>query len=349
MTAVSRANEKSLDERRKGFNQLVADEWEYEMREAPEFATVVCDYRYNDRWSNLSLAHVSEQTKDLESWLSRFEEVDTIGFPEQEKLSQLLMVQGLKLRIEGDRLKTFEMPIDQFFGVHLVIAQMVSFSPFDTTRQYEDYLARLGKVPALIDQIIEVLRQGEKDKLMPPRFLLEKTVAQCKSIADPAGDTNPFAQPLSHFPDAIPAADRARLKAAIVGAIDHHVRPAYRKLGEFLATDYAPKGRTDFGGVQARACRSAQTVSSPRRQVSLLTLEHSLGRCHLNYSVNQVFGIVTVQTSERIRTEDDLETGNPARALDDFVGEGQQLLHRLEVLRRLGKKGRTGFHSPASL
>ena len=247
VAGASRVNEKSVDERREEFNQLVADEWEYEMREAPEFATVVGDYRYNDRWSNLSLAHVVQQTEDLKSWLSRFEAVDTAGFPEQAKLSKLLMVHGLKFRIEGNRLKIFEMPIDQFFGVHLFIAQMVSFSPFDTTKQYEDYLARLDKVPPLIDQIIEVLRQGEKDKLMPPRFLLEKTVEQCKSIADPAGDANPFAQPLSHFPDAVPGADRTRLKAAIVDAIDHHVRPAYAKLADFLATDYAPKGRTEFG------------------------------------------------------------------------------------------------------
>lgn len=247
ISAASRVNEKSIDEHRKEFNQLVADEWEYEMRESPESATAVGDYRYNDRWSNLSLAHVAQQTEDLKSWLSRFETVDMTGFPEQEKLSQLLMVRDLKLRIEGNRLKSFEMPIDQFYGAHLFIAQMVSFSPFDTTKQYEDYLARLRRIPALIDQIIEVLRQGEKDKLMPPRFLLEKTVEQCKSIAEPAGDTSPFAQPLSHFPDAVPGAERTRLKAAILGAIDHDVRPAYGKLADFLATDYAPKGRTEFG------------------------------------------------------------------------------------------------------
>lgn len=248
MVASSRANDKaSLDERRRKFNQLLADEWDYEMREAPEFATVVGDYRYNDRWSNLSLAHVAQQTQDLENWLSRFAAVNTANFPEQDKLSQLIMVQGLRLRIEGNRLKTFEMPIDQFFGIHLFIAQLVSFSPFDTTKQYGDYLARLGKIPTLIDQIIEVLRQGEKDKLMPPRFLLEKTVEQCKSIADPAADASPFAQPLTHFPEAVPGADRTRLKVAIVAAIEHDARPAYRKLADFLATDYALKGRTDFG------------------------------------------------------------------------------------------------------
>jgi uncharacterized protein (DUF885 family) len=139
------------------------------------------------------------------------------------------------------------MPIDQFFGWHLMIAQGVSFMPFNTTKQYEDYLARLHGVPVMIDQIIGVLRQGEKDRLMPPRYLLEKTVEQCKSIAAPAGKDSPFGQPLAHFPDAVSALDRTRLNDAIVAAIDADVRPAYVKLANFLATEYAPKGRTDSG------------------------------------------------------------------------------------------------------
>ena len=65
VAAASRATEKGLDEQRKEFKQLVADEWEYEMRETPELATIVGDYRYNDRWSNLSLAHVTRQTRVL--------------------------------------------------------------------------------------------------------------------------------------------------------------------------------------------------------------------------------------------------------------------------------------------
>ena len=236
-----------VNARRKELNRLLAEEWEYEMRESPEFATVIGDYRYNDLWSDNSLAHVRQQRADLRGWLSRFEATDTAGFPEQERLNQVLMVRNLKIRMEGTDLNTFEMPIDQFFGAHLQIAQFVSFMPFNTTKQYEDYLARLRLVPTLVDQIIGVLQQGEKDKLMPPRYLLEKTVEQCKSIAEPAGEASSFGQPLAHFPDAVPASDRTRLHDAIVAAIDTQARPAYRKLANFLATDYAPKGRTDFG------------------------------------------------------------------------------------------------------
>ena len=242
------ANDKAeLQARRKAFNQLIADEWEYEMRESPESATTVGDYRYNDRWSDLSLAHITKQKEDLSKWLAQFQAVDTTSFPEQEKLSQLLMVRNLKERIEGIDLKLYLMPVDQFFGVQLWLAQFVSFVPFNSTRQYEEYLSRLYKLPVVIDQVMELLQAGEKEKLLPPAYLLEKTVAQCNDIAAPAGEANAFGQPVTHFPAAVPAEDQKRLRVAILTAVDTKVRPAYRKLQNFLATEYAPKGRKDEG------------------------------------------------------------------------------------------------------
>lgn len=238
---------KPVDDRRKELKQLLADEWEYEMRESPESATVFGDYRYNDRWSDNSLAHIQQQKEDIAEWLARFNAIDTAGFPEQEKLNQSLMVRNLKENLEGMELKTYEMPINQFFGAHLQLAQFVALVPLDSSKHYEDYLARLHKMPQLVSQLIEVLQQGEKDKLLPPRFLLEKTVFQCKSIADPEGEANAFGQPATKIPDAVPVADRQRLHDAIIIAVNTEVRPAYNKLADFLAKDYAPKGRTEPG------------------------------------------------------------------------------------------------------
>ena len=237
----------SLEARRQQLNKLIAEEWEYELRESPELATVIGDYRYNDRWSDGSLAHVAETKKDLQTWLARFEAVDTTGFPEQEQLNKLLMVRNLKQNIESIGLKTYEMPVDQFYGAHLQLAQFVSYIPADSTKHYEDYLARLHQVPHLVDDLIETLKQGEKDRLMPPRFLLEETITQCRSIAKPAGEDSAFGQPVTHFPDAVPAADRKRLHDAIIAAVDSEVRPSYIKLANLLATEYAPKGRSDPG------------------------------------------------------------------------------------------------------
>jgi len=94
------ADNASLEARRDQLKKLLADQWEYEMRESPEFATMIGDYRYNDRWSDMSLAHVAQRKRDLQDWLTRFQEVDTTGFPEQEKLNQQLMTQRLKQDIQ---------------------------------------------------------------------------------------------------------------------------------------------------------------------------------------------------------------------------------------------------------
>jgi uncharacterized protein (DUF885 family) len=236
-----------VETRRAAFNQLLADEWEYEMRESPEYATQVGDYRYNDRWSDYSIEHQRQQKKDAQQWLAKFQAVDTSGFTEQEKLSAQLMIRTQKDQIEGIDLKTFEMPIDQFKGIQLDLAQLVDVAPFNSVKDYEDYLARLQKLPAVIDQVIGVMQQGLKDKLMPPKYLLEKTVGQCEKLADAQGEANPFARPVAKFPDGITAVDRKRLHDAIVQAVDQQVRPAYAKLAGFIASDYAPHGRTDPG------------------------------------------------------------------------------------------------------
>ena len=49
------------------------------------------------------------------------------------------------------------------------------------------------------------------------------------------------------FADTVPEADRKRLHDAVIAAVDGKVRPAYRKLADFVEKDYAPKGRTDEG------------------------------------------------------------------------------------------------------
>jgi uncharacterized protein (DUF885 family) len=52
--------------------------------------------------------------------------------------------------------------------------------PLDTVQHYEDYIARLHQIPPAFEQTIEVLRQGEKDGLMPVRILIEQMPAQCQ-------------------------------------------------------------------------------------------------------------------------------------------------------------------------
>ena len=228
-------------------NALLTEQWQHQLQNSPEFATMLGDLRYNDRWSDMSLAHMAAENRVTADYLKRFEAIDTSGFSDTDKLNQQLMVRQLKDQLRGYQLKLYEMPLDQMSGIHLQLAGFVSSIPFDNTKEYEDYLARLKAVPKGFEQVTAVARQGLRDGLMPPKYLLEKIVTQIDSIARPAGMDSVFAEPLKHFPKSVSPADQKRLHDEILAAIDHDVRPAYRKLGQFVAKDYAPHGRSQPG------------------------------------------------------------------------------------------------------
>ena len=102
-------------------------------------------------------------------------------------------------------------------------------------------------MPQVIDQVIQTLEQGRRDHYMPPKFLLEKVVPQIQAIAAPAGEENVFGGPVKKFPVAVPEADQKALHDAVVKAVDAEVRPAFTKLANFMAKDYAQFGRTEPG------------------------------------------------------------------------------------------------------
>jgi len=231
----------------KALNALLNEQWQHTLQTQPELATVLGDLRYNDRWSDLSLAQVQAEHKATLDFLKRFEAIDTSGLSDTDKLNQQLMVRQLKDNLKAYDFKLYEMPLDQMGGAHLQLAGFVSSIPFDNTKEYKDYLARLRAVPKGFDQVIEVARQGLRDQMMPPKYLLEKVAVQIASIEKPAGMDSVFAEPLKHFPASVPAAEQKRLREEIIDAIDHQVRPAYHKLGQFVTTDYAPHGRSEPG------------------------------------------------------------------------------------------------------
>jgi uncharacterized protein (DUF885 family) len=227
--------------------QLEDDYWDFALRERPDLGLVAGEVRYNDRLPNYSLAHVAEVRAEEERLLKRALAIDAGKSGEQNQLDKALLVRLLQDRLASIRWKTYEMPVDQFNGVQIWLPQIATLAPFDTVRHYQDWIARLHQVPRVLSEVTEVLRQGMRDKLMPPKYLLEKAVQQTETLANTGGIANPFAAPATHIPASFPATDRKRLHDQIVAAVDGEVRPAYVRFAKFLANEYAPKGRTEFG------------------------------------------------------------------------------------------------------
>ena len=221
-------------------NKLFDQYYETMLRESPEFATAVGDYRYNDKLDDESLAAIERQHGIEHGYLVRLRMIDTAGMPEQDMLSHRLLERQLQNSEESYALKNYEMPVNQQNGIHTELADLPMSMPFDTVKHYEDYIARLHAIPLALQQTTEVMRAGERDNLMPVKFLIELLPGQCDGILA----QNPFVLPLKKFPASFSDADKQRLTAAVNTAVQTDVFPAYRSFANFLRTEYLPKGRT---------------------------------------------------------------------------------------------------------
>ncbi|KRW42369.1 DUF885 domain-containing protein [Acinetobacter baumannii] len=244
----SQSKQKSdISVRVKALNQLLQEQWEYTLKNNPEIATTLGDLRYNNRWTEFSKNQIEKDKKTTQNFLKRFEAIDSTGFSATDQLNKDLMIYQLKESLKYYDLKLYEMPFNQMWGLHLQFPGFISSIPFDNAKQYQDYISRLKQIPLILEQGIQLAKQGQKDGLMPPKYLIEKVAKQITSIATPAGKDSVFASPLKQFPKNISKAEQERLSREVLQAIDQNVRPAYQKLGTFIQKDYLPYGRQHEG------------------------------------------------------------------------------------------------------
>jgi len=245
--AAQAPNGNSTEARRARLKSALHEEWEYQLRTHPEEATAVGDHRYNDRLNDHSAEFIAGEIQHARQAVQTFESIDATRFPEQERLSRDLMIRDLREQIEGARFKSWEMPVNQMYGIHLGYASLPFNTPFRSVKDYQDYISRLHQIPRVLQQATENMRAGLRDHLVQPRYLLEKVVLQAQDIAGKSVEDSPFSQPVRKFLAGISAAEQKSLHDAVFAAVRQEVTPAYARLAEFLRTEYAPQGRTEFG------------------------------------------------------------------------------------------------------
>ena len=321
---IANSAPQDLDARRAQLKGMLDDEWEYTLRTQPELATHVGDNRYNDRLSDFSDQAIAADIEHTRQALTRFEALDVTGFPEQEKLNHALMVRSLRESLESARFKDWEMPVSQFGGIHLWYASLVFDTPFRNTKDYEDFLSRLHQMPRGLAQAAGHMKDGLRDHLMPPKYLLEKVATQAQNIADSPLDKSTFTNGLHKFPDSVSEADRKRLTAEIEKAVKEEVEPAYASFAKFVRQDYAPHGRLDPGiwalpDGQARydlAVRHQTTTSIPAQKI------HELGLKSVADIEGQMLEIARKQGFNDLKSFNDHIKQDPAL----HARSGQQLL-----------------------
>jgi uncharacterized protein (DUF885 family) len=238
---------------------LIASEWEYELAHSPTYASVLGDRRWNDRWDDRSLGALAADHRHNLAVLKKLERISRSALSPSQRLDYDLFVRDRQWWVEAYQLGWHFVPTDHMGGLPEGVRQppgvqsanqLAEQLRFATIKDYEDWLARLRTFDRYVDQVIALMREGMRRKLVHPRIVLERIPAQIdKQLAGPVKKSG-FYAPFAAFPRSISGSDRARLAAAADQAIRRQVRPALARFRDFVAREYVAAAPRAVGAWQ---------------------------------------------------------------------------------------------------
>jgi uncharacterized protein (DUF885 family) len=233
-----------------GFATLLAHYYEDGLKLNPLNATFQGDSRYNDTLPNFLSDTYKEKLKNYYTfYLEKSKKFESSKLSESEQMSNAILKWECEINLEGLAFENYT-PIDQMWSMNLMIGQLAggtSAQPFNTVKDYDNWLKRLEDYVVWLESTIIKMRKGIKANNVLPKSLIKKILPQLKGVTNVAVEDNLFYSPIIKFPTDFAEVDRLRLTTDYTTLISSKIIPAYQELHEFMANDYLSAGRETSG------------------------------------------------------------------------------------------------------
>ena len=241
-------------------HQLFRDSDEANLRRNPLGAMFRGDYRYADRLGDLgSDAYFDAERQAAEQELATLRAIDRNALNPTDRIAYDVFEyqRNDDLRdLQPDLLAlTRVRPINHFTGFHTfypAFASGRSAAPFRNVEDYDNNVRRHRQFVTLLDRSIERFREGMASGVVETQLTVRNVIGQLDTQLASPPEQSPYAGPLANFPEAVPEAERARLRTELLAVISDGIYPAYRRLRDFLQNEYLPRAREGVGLVHMR-------------------------------------------------------------------------------------------------
>ncbi len=289
--------------------------WEELLEREPTFATAIGDDRYDDRLPDIGGSGRALSETRNRAALGELATIDRQRLDFTLRTTMDILEAIATQTIGGIELRTDRLYVaNHFVGPGVLLGDIASVQPTDTTERLERYERRLRAYPAYLDACAEIAREGIASGVVSPRIVVERAIAQVERIVDTPPHESPALGPI--------AEDDASARERIAGVWADAVAPGFARFLEVLR-EYVPHAAEDHavtalpGGdeIYAEEIRSWTTLPLDPRDV------HELGLRRWD----------AIQ-AERFELAARLGYADPAEAIADRTASGEDTPASAEAL-----------------
>lgn len=196
---------------------------------------------------SVSTADRERRANFYRSELAGMERIDAAQLSEQEKINYELIEFILADRIHDFESGFYQIPLNAEGGWFSNFVLAAENQLLSNVEDVEKYFEKLAAFPAHNDQHIELMREGLASGRTLPKVLLLNSVNMVVEQAVSKPEESIFYLILEKMSSEIPEVERKRLREKGHATVDKNVLPAYRKLLNFLVSEYKPAANDAIG------------------------------------------------------------------------------------------------------
>ena len=248
MNEEESSNKKSVE-----LDNIATQYYEAYLKLYPLDATAQGDLRYNDQLPiNISKNFINKEVAFYKDVQAQLKKVNYNNLSDDDKVIFDALTYTVNDKIEFHTFHPEYIPFTQFDGLPLQFPVMGSgqgIQPFNTLKDYEDWIKRMEAFPAWMAQAKENFKEGIVNKMVLPKKLVIKMIPQMKAeeLISKNSSKNIFFGSLKNFPQNFSDIQKQEIERKYREVIFNKIIPAYTDMGNFLEQDYLPNARVTDG------------------------------------------------------------------------------------------------------
>lgn len=226
--------------------RLFEREWQWQLRQQPEYATTIGEHRFDASLSDTSLAARAAAAEHARQVLAEIRQLERAELEGQDRISYDLFIAQRERLLAADAFTPFDpQPLSSVDGLQVRLPRLVAAMPFTSELDYRNYLGRLTALPAHVDGLIEQLRAGMAAGWTQPKTVMAPVPAALHALHEEIA-TGPLFAPFLRIPATIEPETREKLLVDGISALANGTQALHR-LEEFVRTEYLPAARETIG------------------------------------------------------------------------------------------------------
>lgn len=224
--------------------RALADEyWEHVLRTNPTNAHMLGDYRYIDRFEDVSREAEDAEIAATRAFADRARSFRTSDLSSADRTTQETLIYEAGSSAAVSEMRQGEFGIDPIFGPQVVADVLIPQMTVETAEHADGMLEKFDSFAQMLDQSTQRLREGIANGRVNAEFAVTKAVGQLDAVIAAPVENSPFLK--AQIPESYSDEEATAWRDRAAAIVRNSINPAFERYRDVIRDEVGPVARSD--------------------------------------------------------------------------------------------------------